>query len=379
MSEALKVQPDLDFIRRIKKFGGEDLKKCYQCASCSVACGLSPNEKPFPRKEIIWTNWGFKDKLMSDPDIWLCFQCSDCSKICPRGVKPGNVLSALRNYTFEKFAFPSFMGRALASSKALLPLLLVPAVILLVMIYIIHGGSFEYFGQSVDYAEFFPHKYLESFFIGGNVLIFAFAAIGLFRFWKGLKHSAAKNNGPGFIPSLITTVIDIFSHKKFFDCKVNKPRALAHLLVFGGFVGAMITTGIVVLVILGNNILNIPAEISHPIFEAPHPVKLLGIISGIAMVVGGWMLLSRRNKDSENVGADGYTDRLFLNMIILTAFTGLLTYIARLIDVASIAYPIYYIHLVIVFFLLWYMPYSKFAHMLYRTLALIWTRSANRG
>ena len=379
MTEALKVQPDLEFIRKIKKYGGDDLKKCYQCASCSVACGLSPSGKPFPRKEIIWTNWGFKDKLMSDPDIWLCFQCNDCSNICPRGVKPGNVLSALRNYAFEEYAFPSFMGRALSNSKALLPLILVPAMILLIMIFTIHNGSFAYFNTSVEYAEFFPHQYLEPFFIAGNVLIFAFAAIGLLRFWSGLKHSAGKNDGPGFIPALITTVIDIFSHKKFFDCGINKPRALAHILVFGGFVGAMITTGVVVLVMLGHNIFNIPAEISHPIFEAPHPVKLLGIVSGIAMLAGGWMLLSRRNKDSDNVGTDGYSDRLFLNMIVLTALTGLLSYIFRLIDIALIAYPVYYIHLVIVFFLLWYMPYSKFAHMLYRTLALVWTRSVNRG
>lgn len=379
MSEGLKVQPDLDFIRAIKAYGGEDLKKCYQCASCSVACELSPNDKPFPRKEIIWANWGFKDKLMSDPDVWLCFQCNDCSNICPRGVKPGNVLSAVRNYTFAQFAFPSFMGKALSSPKALLPLLLVPAVIMLVIIFAIHGGSFDYMNNSVEYGEFFPHKYLESFFISGNILIFAFAAIGLFRFWSGLKHSAGRDGGPGFIQSVITVGIEIFSHKKFFKCDVNRPRAMAHLLLFGGFVGAFITTGIVVLVMLGHNFFNIPAELSHPIFEVPHPVKILGIISGIAMTVGGIMLLSRRLSDGDNVGTDGYADRLFLNMIILTAVTGLLTYIARLIDIAMIAYPIYYIHLVIVFFLLWYMPYSKFAHMLYRTLALIWARSASRN
>ena len=32
----------------------------------------------------------------------------------------------------------------------------------------------------------------------------------------------------------------------------------------------------------------------------------------------------------------------------------------------------------IVFFLLWYMPYSKFSHMIYRGLALVWANQTGR-
>ena len=118
MDEALLLKPDRKFVEEIITAGGGDLKKCFQCATCSVVCGLSNESSPFPRKEMIWAQWGLKDRLISDPDIWLCHQCNDCSQRCPRGARPGDVLAAVRQKAIKHYAFPSAMGGWVNSLKA---------------------------------------------------------------------------------------------------------------------------------------------------------------------------------------------------------------------------------------------------------------------
>jgi quinone-modifying oxidoreductase subunit QmoC len=110
-----------------------------------------------------------------------------------------------------------------------------------------------------------------------------------------------------------------------------------------------------------------------------HPFKIFGVASGLALLVGGWMLISRRTTGKDQVGADGYPDRLFLYMVFLVALTGMLSWLVRLTGWAFGAYTVYFVHIVLVFFLLWYMPYSKFAHMFYRGLAIVYCRHVNRS
>jgi len=387
MAGACLVEPDLDFIREVKKAGGGTVKKCFQCATCSVVCNQSPDEKPFPRKEMILTGWGQKEKLISDPDIWLCYQCNDCTTYCPRGARPGDVLAAVRSYVYKKMAFPSFMGKALANPKVLPFLFLVPVAILAACVLIFaprseNGGFLFMQSGIIDYNYFLPHSSVDALFVFGNILIFIFAGIGFARFWKMLN----KNGGESkisFFNGLLLTIKEIFLHSKFSNCGVNRARAVAHFILFYGFIGAMITTGaIFVFIFIPHYLSLLGLERFHSFFELPvdlpHPVKFIGGLSGLALIVGTSLLIYRRSKNRDEVGANGYTDYLFLYILFFTALTGMLSWLIRYSGVPILAYLIYFAHMVFVFFLLWYMPYSKFAHMIYRTLAIVYAKKIGR-
>ncbi|MFH1373709.1 MAG: quinone-interacting membrane-bound oxidoreductase complex subunit QmoC [bacterium] len=382
------AEPDLKLIREVRKTGGDSVKKCFQCATCSTVCNLSPADNPFPRKEMIWAQWGQTDRLAADPDLWLCHQCNDCSTYCPRGARPGDVLAALRTYIYGHYAIPSFMGKALARPAALPILFLVPVVLLLASILLFApttpDGGFQFMqsDQPIDFNLFLPHSAVDGLFVFGNILIFIFAGVGLSRFWKALQGDGEVKLS--FISGLVLMLKEFLGHGMFRKCEANRPRATGHMLLFFGFLGAMITTGCVFIFIFVPHYLQLlGVESLSPFFELPiefpHPVKILGGLSGLALIIGGGMLLWRRWSNSDGVGANGYADHLFLYILSLVGLTGMLSWLTRLTEVAMLAYVNYFIHLVFVYVLLWYMPYSKFAHMIYRTLALTHAKQIGRA
>jgi len=383
MAETQTLTPNAAFIHEVRAMGGDSLKKCYQCATCSSVCSLSLKSNPFPRKEMFLAGWGQTEKLIQDPNVWLCHQCNDCSTYCPRGARPGDVLAAIRSYAYKYFSFPAFMGMALASKKALPLLLLVPIVILLgcIALFAPHtpdGGYVFLQSGTIDFNNFLPHSSVDALFVLGNIMIFLFAAIGFRRFWKGL-HRPGMQYKQSFIPSLIATLTETLAHRKFRDCEANHARMIGHFLLLYGFIGAMITTGAVFVSVFIPHYLNLLgmdwlSPMFHLPMNLPNPIKILGVASGLAIVIGGGMLIYRRWADRDQVGANGYADYLFLYVFFFAGLTGMAAWGMRASGLATVAYASYFLHMVGVFFLLWYMPYSKFAHMIYRTLALVHIR-----
>ena len=372
MAEATVIKPDLDFINSVINSGGESLKKCYQCATCSVVCNVTPDNNPFPRKEMVWAQWGLKEKFIGNPDVWLCHQCNDCTVYCPRGAKPGEVLGAIRKQSILQYSAPSFMGK-LVNNKKFMPLLfLFPAVLFAIVLSA--AGTFSMPEGDIVFSKFFPIHIIQALFIPALALGSLVGILGVMKFWKDMKQAGGAASGD-LKGSIIETITDVVSHKKFKDCEVNKSRYSAHLLVFYSFVALGIATGLGVLYI---DILHIESPFSFSGVSDGAPVKIFGLIGAIALLVGIFLMIANRFKNAEKVGIGSYFDWLLITIIGVVMASGILSWLTRLAGIANLAYPIYFIHLIFVFSLFLYLPYSKLAHLFYRSTAICYAKYSKR-
>jgi quinone-modifying oxidoreductase subunit QmoC len=382
---SIVVSPDLIFVNEILKGGGESLKKCYQCATCSVVCNLTQEDKPFPRKEMIYAQWGLKDKLFPNPDIWLCHQCSDCTAYCPRGAKPGEVLNAVRKLSIENYAVPKFLGKALGSPGSLVPLLAVPAVIFAIILsYLGHLNltkiPLNEKGQ-ISYHEFLPSIYIDSVFVPIALFAVISLAMGISRYWKNMVRAAAPVTPKGSILNAIyATISEILSHNRFEKCNLTKIRKISHFLVFYSFIGLAITTAWAVLYLYGPGIMKLfGAEpfkwmLGPSPYPLTNPVKWLANASALSLLVGISLVIKYRLKNQGKAGYGAYYDWLFIYIVFAIMATGILSEVIRLANIAVLAYITYFTHLIVVFFLFAYAPFSKMAHMLYRATAMVFEK-----
>ena len=367
--------PDSGATRRFLQLGAEHLARCYQCGTCSVVCPLTPDDGAFPRKEMVWAQWGLKDRLLRDPDVWLCHQCNECSTYCPRDAKPGDLMAAVRAYQIESFAAPKILGRA-TGRPSFLPLAFIPPVLLtffmVLFAVIIPEGGLVYPEGDVFFEKFIGTIYIDMFSaiaVGFATLV---AWIGGRRFWKAISES--ETGSPqvleGFAKSLMLTLVDIASHRYFKLCKVNKARGHAHMSILYGFLFLFTASA---LAFVYTVILN--RELSLPIWD---PAKIIGNLGGIGLLLGLTVVSMRRLFRRDAAGRSMYFDWYFIGLLYVLTISGFALEIVRYAELGDVAYSLYMGHLVFYFMLFTYLPFTKFAHVIYRTLALTHARQSGR-
>ncbi len=370
------ITADPSLVNDLKELGGDSIKKCFQCATCSVICNLSPDDKPFPRKEMIWGQWGLKDKIVSDPDIWLCHQCQDCTAYCPRGARPGEVLAAMRYYTFRHYSSPSFIAKAVSKAQYLWLILAFPVILFLIVLGA--SGHLHIPEGEIVFSKFMPLAVIDGVFIPVVILVLIVLIKGLTSFWKGMEENFGKAENGGFKGNIVPTIKEILAHSRFKECVTQKGRYTAHLLIFYGFLGLFIVTNIV---FVGADFLGFHT----PWSVTTNPVKWLANLSAIALIIGCLIAISNRSKGGDvptsgpNAKAkSSYFDWAFLWILLGTGVTGLFTELIRLAGIKSLAYTMYFIHIVFVFYIIAYLPYSKLAHLAYRAVAMTYARAIGR-
>ena len=103
-----------------------------------------------------------------------------------------------------------------------------------------------------------------------------------------------------------------------------------------------------------------------------HWTSLLGYYATVTLGVVSWWILVDRMKKREQIHKFSHlSDWLFPILLLLTAITGILMHIFRLVDLAMPTYVMYTIHLMVaVPMLVIEVPFGKWAHLFYRPLAM---------
>lgn len=376
MTDRYLVEPDVAFIEEMKSLGGDTLKKCFQCATCSVACPIAPDNKPFPRKEMIAASWGLKDKLIGNGDVWLCHNCGDCTTMCPRGANPGDVLAAVRSYAVKEYAEPKAVWEWVNDPKKLPILFAIPAVIFIVIGLITGLMDFTPGGEEVVHSKFISTWLVDMIMIPAFFWAIAVFALGLKRF-VGDMHQNALSDGKtdketidpkGFIQALVRVIPTILKHSKFSECGENQERATSHIMVLYGFIGLFIVTNIFFVALYVFQ--------QHGPYSQLNPVKWLANVAGIALVIGSALMIKERLAKTDQVSV--YKDWYLLGLVFGLGLTGMLTEMTRLGGIAWLSYTLYFIHLIFVFNLFAFTPFSKLAHLVYRTVAMTYNEYIER-
>jgi len=100
---------DLDFKKKLNRVEHADfLSYCYQCGACVSDCPAAKLSSAFnPREIVLRVLLGLAEPLLKkDSIIWKCTTCYTCAEVCPQGVSPIEVITALKNIVSAQGMLP---------------------------------------------------------------------------------------------------------------------------------------------------------------------------------------------------------------------------------------------------------------------------------
>jgi quinone-modifying oxidoreductase, subunit QmoC len=373
------VNPDL--LPNLKKFGVADASACFNCGNCTAVCSLASETVPFPRKFFRYLHLGFQDKIMRSPEPWLCYYCGDCSKTCPRQANPGEVMMGLRRYLTSSYE-PTGIARLFYRNNVFAVFLTLGLSLLLTAFLLIEKAGRTGVESRVSRWLFGLVDYHFIEYMG--VAVFAIVALslagGLVNIVRNLyradliepERSSSTGGGKGRIDRMVSAgrrvINELVTLKRYRTCTEEQSSAwflrpwFVHWAIMWGFVGLALAT-----------IMDIPLlGLKDPNVATFAPSRILGIGSGLLLLYGATIALIRRIAKSEtNAENSRFSDWLFLILLWGLGITGFwLTASIYFFPANVVSQLVLLVHTVMAMELLLLFAFSKFAHAVYRPVAL---------
>lgn len=80
----------------IQEISGVNPLKCMKCGKCSATCPSYDKMDIKPHQFVSYVQRGDVEALAASRSLAMCLSCFACVERCPRGVKPGKLIDAVR-------------------------------------------------------------------------------------------------------------------------------------------------------------------------------------------------------------------------------------------------------------------------------------------
>jgi ferredoxin len=379
-----RVNPGL--LPEIKKYGAVNISACFNCGNCTAICPLSTGEESFPRRMIRYAQVGMEDELLGSKELWLCYFCGECSRTCPRQAEPGEFMAAARKYAIARYDRLG-LARLLYTSPTLsLLVMIVLAIVLAGFMLTVHGPMDA---NSLRLFEFVPYWAIHD--LGLAVIGIVFLA-GL---WEAVTMVVRIDRAVGFPKGTRLNWgealwqafgVDGLGQRRYRqDCETSISEAglaspspavdeqpwylkkwFLHAATMWGFLGLLSATILdYTLDVLGLK----PTGAAVPVW---YPVRLLGTLAGLLLLYGtSLLILKRLRRADEGSKNSDLSDWSFLSMLWLAGASGFVLELSLYLPQAPLwGYWVFLFHVALAMELVLLAPFTKFAHVFNRTLAL---------
>jgi len=327
----------------------------------------------------------------------LCHNCGACLHACQYApphefaVNVPRAMAEVRLQTYGEYAWPAAFGRLYRRNGLVVAVALAAGLGLFLVLALLLNGTLVQPPLAGNFYAVFPHNLLVTLF--GAVFLAAVAALGIgaARFWRASGaarvSAAAVGEATGDVLRLkyLDGGVDAGAGQgadadangggdagngsigravgcNDADDTPSQRRRVFHQVTFYGFLLCFAATCVATLYHYG---LHWPAP--YPLTSLP---VVLGTLGGIGLLIGpaGLAWLNLRRHPLHGDPAQRPMDLGFIALLFLTSLTGLALLAWR--DGSAMG-PLLALHLGAVMALFLTMPYGKFAHGIYRSVALL--------
>jgi ferredoxin len=359
---AIRVNPR--FIDELERFGAEDVQLCYQCGDCSTVCPHADEVYIFPRKSMRLLQMGLAQKIETTLEPWLCYYCGQCSEQCPRDADPGETMMSLRRWLISRYDFTG-IARQFFKSRAteVLAILLIAFLTGIFLLYYgFSGGSIHIYDGA---GAFLPSRFIHRFDLTIGAILLVFLIVNALRMWYMIMVKGTPFPVPWwlYIKQFYQLPWHFFTQKRYAECEKKREHPvympwIIHLGLMLGYVTMLVLVMVYV-------------ELLQEGPAVRWSVHIFGYLASIGLITGTvYFIRSRFRKNYIQYKKSHGTDWVFVILLFLIVLSGIAQHIFHRTGLYEWANITYIAHLMCVVPWLLRMPFSKWAHLIYRPLAM---------